>query len=196
MQTLSVLAVILINIGLLTLLKVFLPHGNFSSNKILHVKRAALVEVEQRTYKSRLAQLPLSAVAGNTPCPVGPPPWLWSPEGPHLPGCLGPCPVVVHVPDRPWLRLLSPFLMVCCQWARKSKRKEATLVRCSPFLPSPRSSVLQVERLHHFGHSLLKMVHGHPWILVLILGKLKIPACCSKLNSLIAGWLSPWGATS
>lgn len=35
------------------------------------------------------------------------------------------------------------------------------------------------------------MVHGHPQILVLILGKLKIPACCSKMNSLIAGCPSP-----
>lgn len=93
------LAVILINIGLLTLLKGFFPHGNLSSNKILHVKRAALVEVEQRTYKSRLAQLPFSAVAGNTPSPVSPPPWLWSPEGPHFPGSLGPWPLTVHRAD-------------------------------------------------------------------------------------------------
>ena len=54
--------------------------------QVLHVKRAALVQVKQRTHKNRLAQLPFSTIAVNTPFPI-PAPSLAVPKS--LCGALG-----------------------------------------------------------------------------------------------------------
>lgn len=86
--------------------------------------------------------------------------------------------------------LLQPFLVVQCQWAEKAKGKEATLImRFVPFLGS---SLLQAECLHRFGHSLLRLVHGHPQILVLILGELKFLSKLLRHESFNT-WFSNFG---
>lgn len=106
------------------------------SNKILHVKKAALVEVKQRTYKNRLAVLPFSTVAMNTAFPssassLAVPTSLLGTLDPH-PQCYhgslaSHCPhTLVQSRHEPWAHF---FLLLFRVSGQKNQRdRKATLV--------------------------------------------------------------------